>query len=100
MDQSCKFSFLLEILQIHKFSCGGSFQVVDGFLCIFVAPKSAKVKAGQKEIIFVLDKSGSTVGTKFDQIKAAMKKILSELREEDLFNIVIFSSGPFMHHFL
>jgi len=67
--------------------------VVDGFFVHFFAPESAKLKAGPKEIIFVLDKSGSMHGTKFDQTKAAMKKILSELREEDRFNIIMFSSG-------
>jgi uncharacterized protein YegL len=44
-----------------------------------------------KDIIFVLDKSGSMSGTKIDQLKDAFDEIVHELRTDDRFNIVMFN---------
>jgi len=45
-----------------------------------------------KDIIFVLDKSGSMSGTKITQLKDAFDEVVHELRAEDRFNIIMFSS--------
>lgn len=45
-----------------------------------------------KQVVFVLDTSGSMSGIRISQLKEAMKSILSELKEEDVFNIVEFNS--------
>ncbi|GFN82720.1 inter-alpha-trypsin inhibitor heavy chain h3 [Plakobranchus ocellatus] len=47
-----------------------------------------------KDIIFVLDQSGSMSGRKIEQLKQAMSKILSDLQPQDRFNIINFSSSP------
>ncbi|XP_013922047.1 PREDICTED: inter-alpha-trypsin inhibitor heavy chain H6 [Thamnophis sirtalis] len=45
----------------------------------------------QKDVVFVIDISGSMYGTKLKQIKKAMHVILSDLHPDDHFNIVTFS---------
>jgi uncharacterized protein YegL len=46
-----------------------------------------------KQIIFVLDKSGSMSGTKIQQLKDAFDEIVHELRSDDTFNIIMFDSS-------
>ncbi|HWG90168.1 MAG TPA: VIT domain-containing protein [Candidatus Thermoplasmatota archaeon] len=46
-----------------------------------------------KDVIFVLDVSGSMHGQKLAQMKAAAVNILGELRPGDTFNLATFSSG-------
>jgi len=82
-----------------SYHSAGSLQVDNGFFVHFFAPEGTELAAGPKEIVFVLDKSGSMVGTKYEQTKAAMLKILSELREEDRFNIVIFDQEVEVHKY-
>lgn len=45
-----------------------------------------------KQVIFVLDTSGSMYHTKIQQLKQAMYSILGELKDNDLFNLVEFNS--------
>lgn len=45
-----------------------------------------------KYVLFVLDTSGSMYGEKIDQLKQAMHKILPDLKEDDLFNLIEFNS--------
>jgi uncharacterized protein YegL/DNA-binding MarR family transcriptional regulator len=49
-------------------------------------------KAMDKEIIFILDKSGSMQGTKIEQLKAAFEEIIGQLPADDYFNIIYFDS--------
>jgi uncharacterized protein YegL len=45
-----------------------------------------------KDIVFVIDKSGSMSGDKMDQTKDAFKSIVDDLQANDQFNIVAFSN--------
>ena len=45
-----------------------------------------------KTVLFVLDRSGSMSGEKIDQAKNALKFVLNNLREGDLFNIIAYDS--------
>ncbi len=45
-----------------------------------------------KDIIFVIDKSGSMSGEKIDQAKDALEFIIQKLGNDDRFNIIIFDS--------
>jgi len=45
-----------------------------------------------KDIIFVLDRSGSMGGVKIEQLKDAFEEIVGQLHGEDRFNIITFSS--------
>ena len=68
----------------------GEVQVVDGYFAHFVAPENLTPMA--KHVIFVLDTSGSMEGKKMQQVKSALKSILSELRNNDYFSILQFST--------
>jgi predicted transcriptional regulator/uncharacterized protein YegL len=50
-------------------------------------------KAMDKEIIFVLDKSGSMSGTKIDQLKSSFNEIIDQLPVDDSFNVIMFDSS-------
>lgn len=43
--------------------------------------------------MFVIDVSGSMYGSKIEQTKIAMASILSELRDIDRYNILVFSTS-------
>lgn len=47
-----------------------------------------------KDILFILDRSGSMSGTPLKQVKKAMKNILLDLRETDRFIIIFFDDRP------
>jgi Ca-activated chloride channel family protein len=67
----------------------------DGFFLLLVAPK-VKVDDTQvvaKDVILVLDTSGSMEGEKIEQAKDALLFVLDNLNPEDRFNIVEFSTG-------
>ncbi|HRW35740.1 MAG TPA: VWA domain-containing protein, partial [Thermotogota bacterium] len=54
-----------------------------------------------KDVIFVLDKSGSMIGVKYDQAQRAAQFILSRLYEEDRFNLILFNNvvETFRHYY-
>jgi len=64
----------------------------DGFFLLLASPqvKPADVKPLPKTVIFVLDRSGSTAGKKIEQAKKALNFVLNNLRDDDLFNIVVY----------
>ena len=67
----------------------------EGFFLLMAAPSlDADVSAvAAKDVILVLDKSGSMDGQKFQQAQAALKYVLEHLNAEDRFNIIAFSTG-------
>ncbi|XP_060930675.1 inter-alpha-trypsin inhibitor heavy chain H6 [Limanda limanda] len=67
----------------------GDVQVYDGYFVHYFAPRGLPVVP--KDVIFVIDVSGSMIGTKIKQTKQAMSTILADLREGDHFNIITFS---------
>ena len=66
----------------------------DGFFVLLAAPG---VETGSeviaKDVILVLDQSGSMDGSKIVQAKEALKYVLDHLKPEDRFNIIAFSTG-------
>ena len=67
----------------------------DGFFLLLVAP-TVEVERGQvipRDVILVLDTSGSMEGEKIEQAKEALTYVLEHLNEEDRFNIIAFSTG-------
>lgn len=67
----------------------------DGFFLMLASPPIAgsDVDRPKKTVLFVVDKSGSMSGKKIDQAKAALKFVMNNLREGDLFNIVAYDSN-------
>jgi len=67
----------------------------DGYFLLLAGP-SVTVDPDQsipKDMILVLDQSGSMEGDKFRQAQSAMNYILNHLNPEDRFNIIAFSTG-------
>jgi len=67
----------------------------DGFFLLLAAP-NMEVDPNEsiaKDVILVLDRSGSMEGKKFQQAQEALKFILEHLNPEDRFNIIAFSTG-------
>ncbi|XP_060076880.1 inter-alpha-trypsin inhibitor heavy chain H3-like [Ylistrum balloti] len=69
----------------------GDVVVVNGYFVHFFAPYG--LERMRRRILFVLDTSGSMVGTKMKQLQTAMIEILDDLSEEDKFNIIKFHGG-------
>ncbi len=64
----------------------------DGYYLMLVSPeiKEKKTDIARKTVIFVVDRSGSMSGKKIEQAKGALKFVLNNLNEGDLFNIVAY----------
>ncbi|XP_069842039.1 inter-alpha-trypsin inhibitor heavy chain H6 [Dendropsophus ebraccatus] len=67
----------------------GDVQIYNGYFVHYFAPRG--LPTIQKNVIFVIDVSGSMLGTKIKQTKSAMHVILSDLHRDDSFNIITFS---------
>jgi Ca-activated chloride channel family protein len=66
----------------------------DGFFLLLLAPGfQNSVRVVPKDILLVLDTSGSMDGEKFRQAQEALRYILNQLNPEDRFNIITFSTG-------
>lgn len=66
----------------------------EGYFLMFLAPReeTAKAEALSKDVVFVLDKSGSMDDEgKMENAKKALKFCLSNLNPQDTFNIITFS---------
>lgn len=66
-----------------------------GFFALLVAPpfQVEKERVIPRDIIIVLDQSGSMDGEKWDQAREAAAYVLKNLNPEDRFNVVLFSTG-------
>ncbi|NXI56823.1 ITIH3 inhibitor, partial [Chloroceryle aenea] len=65
-------------------------QIVNGYFVHFFAPTN--LPKLPKNIIFVIDISGSMSGREIEQTREALLKILDDIREDDFFNFILFGS--------
>jgi Ca-activated chloride channel family protein len=66
----------------------------DGYFMLLLAPGVATDAAAvRRDVVAVLDISGSMSGEKIDQAKAAMVQLLGTLRAGDRFRLIAFSNG-------
>lgn len=67
----------------------------EGYFLLLVSPeiKSELEQAPKKSVVFVVDRSGSMSGKKIEQAKGALKFVLNNLNEGDIFNIVAYDSS-------
>ncbi|HVE41149.1 MAG TPA: VIT domain-containing protein [Planctomycetota bacterium] len=65
-----------------------------GFFMLLLAPKSTLQvdRVVERDIVFVVDTSGSMAGEKIKQARNALKYLVTKLNDGDRFNIVPFSS--------
>ncbi|XP_077308322.1 inter-alpha-trypsin inhibitor heavy chain H3-like isoform X4 [Lithobates pipiens] len=66
-------------------------QVVNGYFVHFFAPQ--KLASVPKNVIYVIDKSGSMEGRKMEQTKEALLQILKDTKEHDQFNFILFDNN-------
>jgi Ca-activated chloride channel family protein len=67
----------------------------DGYFLLLAAPTLAKeTKPAPKDVVFVVDTSGSMAGAKLQQAKKALEFCVENLNAEDRFEIVRFSTEP------
>jgi Ca-activated chloride channel family protein len=66
----------------------------EGYFLLLASPeiKAATTERAAKTVVFVVDRSGSMSGEKIEQAKGALRFVLNNLREGDLFNIVAYDS--------
>jgi len=66
----------------------------DGFFMLLMAPRpDAAARSLPKDVLLVLDRSGSMDGDKIAQAQDALRYILNHLNPEDRFNIIAFSTA-------
>ncbi|MBC7223711.1 MAG: VWA domain-containing protein [Anaerolineae bacterium] len=67
----------------------------DGFFLLLVAPDMEAEAAERvaKDVLLVLDVSGSMRGAKLAQAKEALRFVLGNLHEDDRFHVIAFSTG-------
>ena len=66
----------------------------DGYLLLLASPqiKPSDAERTRKTVVCVFDRSGSMTGKKIEQAREALKFVLNNLREGDLFNVVAYDS--------
>ncbi len=67
----------------------------DGFFLLFIAPNvdANQAQVVAKDVVLVLDTSGSMDGEKMTQARDALTFVLDHLNKEDRFNVIAFSTG-------
>ncbi|XP_040850553.1 inter-alpha-trypsin inhibitor heavy chain H4 [Ochotona curzoniae] len=81
-------NFIIRYDVIHTPS-GGSIQIENGYFVHHFAPDG--LPALSKNVIFVIDSSGSMLGRKIEQTQEALIKILDDLSTKDRFNLIVFN---------
>lgn len=65
----------------------------DGYFLLLTTPEMAEPKeVVRKTAVMVLDRSGSMAGKKMEQARDALRFVLNNLNENDLFNIIAYDS--------
>jgi Ca-activated chloride channel family protein len=67
----------------------------DGFFMLLVQPptQQAEMLIAPKDIVLVVDQSGSMDGVKWGQAQEAARYVLENLNPADRFNVILFSTG-------
>ncbi len=67
----------------------------DGYAILIITPPApAAATPGPKELLFVVDVSGSMAGEKIEQVKEAVSYCLNQLGPGDRFNVIPFNEQP------
>jgi len=67
----------------------------DGYFLMLVSPnpRTSETQVAPKDIVLVLDRSGSMGGEKIIQARAAARFVLERLNAEDRFNVIAYNDG-------
>uniref|UniRef100_A0A8C2FG22 Inter-alpha-trypsin inhibitor heavy chain 3b n=1 Tax=Cyprinus carpio TaxID=7962 RepID=A0A8C2FG22_CYPCA len=80
---------LIIMYDVERQKQSGDLKVSNGYFVHYFAPTD--IQRIPKNVVFILDESGSMSGTKIEQTRLAMLKILSDLAEDDHFGLITFS---------
>uniref|UniRef100_A0A8C3CRA3 Inter-alpha-trypsin inhibitor heavy chain 4 n=1 Tax=Cairina moschata TaxID=8855 RepID=A0A8C3CRA3_CAIMO len=75
---------------VKQVAAAGDIQIFNGYFVHYFAPQEMPVFP--KNVIFVIDRSGSMAGRKIEQTREALLKILQDLRPEDHFSCITFNN--------
>ncbi|XP_032050131.1 inter-alpha-trypsin inhibitor heavy chain H4 [Aythya fuligula] len=75
---------------VKQVATAGDIQIFNGYFVHYFAPQEMPVFP--KNVIFVIDRSGSMAGRKIEQTREALLKILQDLRPEDHFSCITFNN--------
>ncbi len=66
----------------------------DGYFMLLASPgMDDELPIAPKDVVFVVDRSGSMAGEKFEQARRALEHCLEHLNARDRFNVIAFSSS-------
>ena len=65
----------------------------DGYFMLLLAPGTARADALHRDLVAVVDVSGSMSGEKLAEAKAALEQLLASLHAGDRFRLIAFESG-------
>jgi Ca-activated chloride channel family protein len=65
----------------------------DGYFMLLLAPGTARAEALHRDVVAVVDVSGSMSGEKLAEAKAALEQLLASLHAGDRFRLIAFESG-------
>ncbi|NXG53266.1 ITIH4 inhibitor, partial [Psilopogon haemacephalus] len=68
----------------------GDIQIANGYFVHYFAPH--EMPALPKNVVFVIDRSGSMAGRKIEQTRDALLKILQDFRRKDRFSFITFNN--------
>uniref|UniRef100_A0A8P4KQ05 Inter-alpha-trypsin inhibitor heavy chain H3 n=1 Tax=Dicentrarchus labrax TaxID=13489 RepID=A0A8P4KQ05_DICLA len=89
VEKTLCFWFIFYYLDLIK--CCISHQIVNGYFVHFFAPPD--LPRVPKNVVFLIDRSGSMSGRKIQQTRDALEAILKDLHEEDHFAFILFDSS-------
>ncbi|NWH58114.1 ITIH4 inhibitor, partial [Geococcyx californianus] len=75
---------------VKRAATAGDIQIVNGYFVHYFAPH--ELPAFPKNVIFVIDRSGSMAGRKIEQTRDALLAVLQDLRPEDHFGFITFNN--------
>uniref|UniRef100_A0A4W4E2Q8 Inter-alpha-trypsin inhibitor heavy chain 3 n=1 Tax=Electrophorus electricus TaxID=8005 RepID=A0A4W4E2Q8_ELEEL len=81
---------LLIIYDVERPKPSGELQASNGYFVHYFAPMN--IQRIPKNVVFVIDRSGSMHGRKMHQTRLAMLKILGDLNGDDYFGLITFDS--------
>ncbi|XP_041836770.1 inter-alpha-trypsin inhibitor heavy chain H3-like [Melanotaenia boesemani] len=84
---------LIVVYDVSRDSGLGEIKTSDGYFIHHFAP--ASLPRISKNVVFVIDRSGSMQGTKMEQTRRALIHILNDLAEEDFFGLITFDDQIF-----
>ncbi|XP_042362996.1 inter-alpha-trypsin inhibitor heavy chain H3-like [Plectropomus leopardus] len=84
---------LVIVYDVNRDTSLGHIKTSDGYFVHHFAPSSlARIP---KNVVFLIDKSGSMHGKKIQQTRIALIHILNDLAEEDYFGLIVFEGNIF-----